>query len=138
MNDINRVFSEIERKLRTAIENSLEKTAQYVESSLSRLFKTEGSSLGVSWSPLKEAYLRQKIKKGYSEKKLHRTTSLSQSFTSVLKPFEAVIGTPVKYAQYHETGTKHIPQRPFMKPVFEHILRERVFEKYFKEAIGGH
>jgi len=51
-------------------------------------------------------------KEGISEKKLHRTTTLAQSFTSVLKPFEAVVGTPVWYARFHEAGTKKMPARP--------------------------
>lgn len=136
MNDINRVFSQIERKLNQAAKTSLERTAQYAESKLSELFKTEGRALNADWSPLKESYLKQKIKKGFSEKKLHRTTTLAQSFTSVVKPFEAVVGTPVQYAKYHETGTSKMPARPFMKPVLEHILNSGIPQKYFKEALG--
>jgi HK97 gp10 family phage protein len=132
--DINRTFSIIEQKLKRAIENTLEKTVQYAESKLSELFKTEGASLGVEWAPLREAYLKQKLKKGYSEKKLHRTTTLAQSFTSVVRPFEAVVGTPVEYAKYHETGTRKMPKRPFMEPVLEHILKNRIPARYFKEA----
>jgi len=137
MSDINSVFSQIEQTLRKAISETVQRTAQHAESELSRLFASEGVSLGVEWSALRESYLRQKIKKGFSEKKLHRTTTLAQSFTSVLKPFEAVVGTPVWYARFHEAGTKKMPARPFMKPVMEHILGEKIPAKYFKEALDG-
>lgn len=133
----NRVFAEIEQKIRKAISETVQRTAQHAESELSRLFASEGASLGVEWSALREIYLRQKIKKGYSEKRLHRTTTLAQSFTSVLQPFEAVVGTPVWYARFHEEGTKKMPARPFMRPVLEHILREKIPARYFKEALGG-
>jgi HK97 gp10 family phage protein len=135
MNDTNKVFQIIEQKIRHAIENTLEKTAQYTESKLSELFKTEGASLNVEWSPLKEAYLKQKIKKGYSEKKLHKTTTLAQSFTSIVKPFSAVVGTPVEYAKYHEYGTRKMPARPFMKPVFDHLVSKRVWVEFFREGM---
>ncbi|MDI6865763.1 HK97-gp10 family putative phage morphogenesis protein [Thermodesulfovibrio yellowstonii] len=137
MSDINRVFAEIEQILKRAISETVGKTAQHAESELSRLFASEGASLGVEWSALKESYLRQKIKKGYSEKRLHRTTTLAQSFTSVLQPFTAVVGTPVWYARFHETGTRKTPARPFMKPVMEHILREKIPARYFKETLDA-
>lgn len=137
MADINRVISGVEKRLRHAIEQTLEKTAQYAESKLSETFKTEGRAVGIEWSPLREAYLKQKIKKGYSEKILHRTTTLAQSFTSTIQPFSAVIGTPVWYAQFHEYGTKRIPARPFLKHVMEHILGSDVVSRFFKEAINA-
>lgn len=133
--DIRRVIPEIEKRIRQAMQETVEKTAQYAESQLSKLFKTEGRSLNVNWSPMKEAYLRQKIKKGYSEKILHRTTTLAQSFTSQIREFSAVVGTPVWYAPFHEEGTRKMPARPFMQPVMEHILATDVIKRFFERAL---
>lgn len=135
--DGERIISQLERKLRSVMTETIAQTAQYAESKLSELFKTEGKSLSVDWSPLKEAYLRQKIKKRYSEKILHKTTTLAQSFTSQFKEFEAVVGTPVWYAHFHESGTRKMPSRPFMRPVFEHIQNSGIIEKLFRRAINA-
>ncbi len=135
--DINQAFRKIEEKLRQAIIMSMQKLSLYAESELSMVFKTEGESANVYWSPLKESYLKQKIKKGYSEKKLHKTTTLAQSFTSKINGMTAQVGTPVKYAIYHEFGTKHIPARPFMKPVVDKIIQEGIPGKIFKEVFNA-
>lgn len=131
------VFKNIEVNVKKAMQETLEKTALKAESELSRLFKTEGQSLNAGWSPLKEAYFKQKIKKGYSEKMLHRTTTLAQSFSSVVKNFAAVIGTPVRYAVFLEEGTTKMPQRAFMKPVADYLKNSGIVGKLFKEAINA-
>jgi len=125
-------------RLNRAVKQSLEMASFETESRLSRLFKTEGRSEGVEWSPLKEKYLLWKVKKGFSEKKLHKTATLAQSFTSVLKGDEAVVGTPVGYAIYHEHGTEHIPRRPFMEPVFRAMTKRlpEIFKQNLKEVLN--
>ncbi|WP_051178810.1 HK97-gp10 family putative phage morphogenesis protein [Thermodesulfovibrio thiophilus] len=135
--DADRVIADIERKIRESITKTVAQTAQYAESKLSELFKAEGRTLNVEWSQLKEAYLKQKIKKGFSEKILHKTTTLAQSFTSQVKTFEAAVGTPVWYASFHEHGTRRMPARAFMKPVFEHVLSSGIIGRLFKEVIKG-
>ncbi len=129
---------ELPNKIRQAVRISLERVGAVGVSQLSRLFQTEGRSLGAEWKPVKESYLKQKIKKGFSEKTLHRTTTLAQSFHSKATDMEVKIGTPVPYAIYHEYGTKKMPARPFMKPVATYLQEKAVseiFKRTFKEAL---
>jgi phage gpG-like protein len=46
-------------------------------------------------------------------------------------PFQAVIGTEVEYAIYHETGTRKMVARPFAKPVADKFREEQVAENFF-------
>ena len=125
------LINELPEKFKQAVKLALARSAEKIQSDLSTLFKTEGRSHGIDWKPLKEKYLRQKVKKGFSEKKLHRTTTLAQSFTYKLEDLYAIIGTPVQYAIYHEFGTRRIPQRPFMQPVLEKFIQENNLQKIF-------
>jgi len=135
LKDLERFFKELPQKLDTATHRAIEISALVIERDLREIFKTEGRSHGVEWSPLKEAYLKWKIKKGFSEKKLHRTTTLAQSFTSVIKDKEAIVGTPVYYAIFHEYGTRRgIPPRPFMTPVFQRFIQTGGLQKAFRIA----
>lgn len=139
--DIRRLESymqELPQRIRQSVRLALERAGAEGVSKLSELFKTEGKSLSVEWPPLKEKYLRWKLKKGFSEKVLHRTTTLRQSFNSKVNDYSAIIGTPVKYAIYHEYGTKKMPARPFMKPVAEYLSGKalsRIFRSAFEEAL---
>ncbi len=122
-------------------EMALEKTGAHAVSELSKLFKTEGKSLHANWTPLKEKTLTAKLKKGYSEKILHRTTTLAQSFSYDLSDKEVVIGTPVAYALYHEYGApgRNIPPRPFMEPVAKYLAErglKKIFTQAFREVFG--
>lgn len=136
--NIERIIGEIETKLKLLPTLFLERASLKTEEKISEVFKTEGRALNVEWSPLKEAYLRWKIKKGFSEKKLHRTTTLAQSFTSRVEGLQAIIGTPVPYSIYHEYGTKRMPARPFIKPVAQYMVERglrQVFTEVFKEVL---
>ncbi len=132
---LERFIQKLPEKLKKAVELTLERSALHLESELSKIFKTEGRSHDVEWTPLKEAYLKQKIKKGYSEKILHRTTTLAQSFTSKVEKEKAIVGTPVEYAVFHEFGTRKMPARPFMQPVLEAFLSQNMPVKLFKQAL---
>ncbi|MEM4546850.1 MAG: phage virion morphogenesis protein, partial [Nitrososphaerota archaeon] len=126
---------ELPDKIKQVVRVSLERIGAVGVSQLSKLFQTEGRSLGVEWKPVKESYLKQKIKKGFSEKTLHRTTTLAQSFHSKATDTQVQIGTPVPYAIYHEYGTKRMPARPFMKPVAQY-LQERAISQIFKKTLS--
>ncbi len=144
MDDIKRVeefFKELPEKLEEATFRALRYSAEKIQKDLSDVFKTEGRSHDVEWSPLKEAYLKWKIKKGYSEKKLHKTTTLAQSFTYIVETSKAIVGTPVPYAPFHEYGTRRgIPPRPFMTPVFQKFTQggylKTAFRIAFREVFG--
>ncbi len=133
--EVEKFFRELPGKLEEASFRALWYSAEKIQAGLSEIFKTEGQSHGVDWSPLKEAYLKWKIKKGYSEKKLHKTTTLAQSFTYMVETGKAIVGTPVPYAPYHEYGTSRgIPPRPFMTPVFQKFIQGSYLQKTFRIA----
>jgi len=117
-------------------EIAIRQAAEFAKAKIKWEFKTESEATGEPWQELQEKTLRQKINKGYSEKILHRTTSLKQSFFTNYSDGKGIVGTPVKYAIFHEEGTKHIPARPFMKPVMKLLEKQMpdIIETALNEA----
>ena len=65
----------------------------------------------------------------------HPHTGLWQSFRSKLQGNDTVvIGTDKKYAGYHQTGTKHMPARPFFPLDKSGDLTPRVKQKIVRIA----
>jgi phage gpG-like protein len=135
LKDLERFLESLPAKLQEATELTLQKSALEIEIRIKKQFQSEGEAYGEEWQPVKESYLQWKRKKGFSSKTLHKTGRLSQSFSSVVMPFQAVIGTEVEYAIYHETGTKKMPARQFAKPVADKFREEQVAEKFFVSAL---
>jgi HK97 gp10 family phage protein len=130
------IINQIRDKFDLAVEKAVKYSAEKILSDLREIFKTEGRSHNVEWTDLKESYLKWKIKKGFSEKKLHKTTTLKQSFTYQTDKYKAKVGTPVPYAVFHEYGTKKMTARPFMQPVFDRFIERdlrKIFQKTFRE-----
>jgi len=142
--DPDKLIKQVLKDLRDSTALTLARTGEEGKSILSLLFKSEGRYLGVSWEPLNPKYHAYKIKKGYSEKILHRTTTLRRSFTYKLGPGYVEIGTNVKddrtgepYPVFLEYGTAKMPARPFMAPTYYALIvrlpdiARRVFEDVF-------
>ncbi len=110
--------------LEDGIKIALEQSAEYAKSKIAWEFKTESEATGKPWEALDSKYLEKKIKQGYSEKTLHRTTRLKRSFFKKVEKEKAIIGTPVKYAIFHEEGTKKMPARPILKPILKELEKE--------------
>jgi hypothetical protein len=70
--ELRRFFDELPRKIAQASELALMRTAEKIQTDLSTIFKTEGRSHSVDWKDLNPRYLAYKVKKGFSEKKLHQ------------------------------------------------------------------
>ena len=117
------VANELIYLLKKKREEIIRQGAEFAISKIRWEFKTEKEATGKEWEPVDEKYLRRKIKKGFSEKTLHRTTTLKQSFFARYEKNKGIVGTPVEYAIFHEKGTRYMPARPFVKPV------EEIFEK---------
>lgn len=83
-------------------------------------FNAGGGMQDPPWAPLAESTLKQKAKQGYSSQPLIRTGNLRQSFapfyTSELAGVGAKASMGVDYAQVHQEGTDHIPQRSMLPP----------------------
>jgi len=81
-----------------------------------RNFQQGGALQSPAWRPLAASTLKQKQRKGYSSKPLERTGHLRQSFRSFYDNEQAGVGSEVPYSQYHETGTRTLPQRAMLPP----------------------
>ncbi len=138
--NINQFTRELTKSLMDARKKALKKLAEYTLSDLSSIFKTEGRSHDVEWAALNQQYLSRKLKQGYSEKILAKTTSLDQSFGYKISNggMAVQIGTKVPYAIYHEYGTKRgLPSRPFIYPVGSGIIKAGIPFKTWMEAMQG-
>ena len=128
-------LKELPTKVQQAADLTLKRSALKIHKDIVDIFKTQGKSQGIEWAPLTKQYLKEKIKKGYSEKKLIRTSTLMQSWTWRLQPWMAVVGTEVQYAIYNEMGTYKMPARPFAKPVRESFEKQQIAEKLFVKTL---
>jgi len=128
-------LKELPAQVQQAANITLERSALKIHKDIVDIFKTQGESQGIDWAPLKKEYLKEKIRKGYSEKKLIRTSTLFQSWTWRLHPLMAVVGTEVPYAIYNEMGTYKMPARPFAKPVKEAFEKQQIAEKLFLKTL---
>lgn len=81
-----------------------------------RNFQQGGGLQRPPWRPLSPSTLKQKQRKGYSGTPLIRTGHLRQSFRQFYDNDQAGVGSEVPYSQYHETGTRHLPQRAMLPP----------------------
>jgi len=81
-----------------------------------RNFQQGGGLQKPVWRSLAPSTLKQKQRKGYSSKPLERTGHLRQSFRQFYDNEQAGVGSEVPYSQYHETGTRKLPQRAMLPP----------------------
>ena len=88
--------------------------AALLENSTRKRFRSKAAPDGSLWAGLKPATLRTKTNaKGKTRGSiLVDRGDLFRSLTSFANERMAVVGTPQLYAQYHQTGTRHMPARP--------------------------
>ena len=88
--------------------------AALLENSTRKRFRSKAAPDGSLWAGLKPATLRTKNNaKGKTRGSiLVDRGDLFRSLTSFANERMAVVGTPQLYAQYHQTGTRHMPARP--------------------------
>lgn len=117
-------------------EIAIKQATKYAKAKIKWEFKLEAEATGEPWQEVKENTLNQKLNKGFSEKILHRTTSLKQSFFTKYEEGKGIVGTPIEYAIFHEEGTSKMPARPFMKPVMKLLEKEMpdIIETSLKKA----
>lgn len=81
----------------------------------SEIFTSDGGSH--PWAELAQPTIDYKEFYSYPEQTLWRTMDLMESLiggdngVKIITPFEAVVGTNVPYAQYHQEGTETMPER---------------------------
>lgn len=150
---ITRKLENLQNDLEEKLEQTVAQAAEHVESVATGHLRNQD----LSWPPLSEAYLRQKLRaKGrgsrrFSEKILIRTGTYLQSITSYVEKLAAFVGVKrgvareadgtdvVDLASVHEHGapSQNIPARPLWKPTFEEVKDHVVnmFRKGIKEIL---
>lgn len=84
-------------------------------------FASNGAYGGKVWKPLKPDYFQWKMRNAVGKTTLVRTGKLKASYTSRPMKIERIgktvarYGTDVKYAHFHQTGTRHMPSRVVMQ-----------------------
>lgn len=80
-------------------------------------FTEEGrgtTTRGKAWKPLAESTKKDRKRRGYSPARpiLNRSGTLKRSFTIKGVGLDFVkVGTDISWAEHHQTGGKHLPQR---------------------------
>lgn len=94
------------------------KVGDVVADAMREQFATEGVALtGRRWAPLKPHYLRWKRRRGFHTEILRQTDAMKDSLTSrpmaveEYRPFSATFGTDDPKAEFHQSGTRFMPQR---------------------------
>lgn len=123
----------LEKECKIAVDTSLKRFALKAEGTAKKHMRDQD----LNWAPLKPATLAAKIRKGYSEKTLIRTSSYFQSITSwvdkssdtayvgVKKDAKEKDGRHIhKIARIHEFGSMsgNIPARPLWEPTMEETI----------------
>jgi len=110
------------------------------------IFSSEGSFEGGSaWPALSPMYKVQKDKKYPGRKILEATGKLRQSLTSMgsghveqIESESLAIGTDIKYAKYHQSGTRKMPARPPLQITEAEKSRwTRIAHEYIFRSING-
>lgn len=91
---------------------AMKRAALVMMKSIDDNFKASGRP--ARWRRLSKNTLKQKLKQRYSPLALIRTGQLRRSIATAVGGRFMQIGTSVKYAKYHQTGTSNIPRRTFL------------------------
>ena len=104
---------------------------------LKRIFREVFSTRGFGdWPPLAASTLAERRRRGFGTRPLIRTGDYLRNSTGLhglrLRRNILEIVSPVKYARYHEYGTRRIPERPVFKLVVNRIRPElpKLYRKF--------
>lgn len=115
------------------LSTALRDMAIYLKSQVQETF-VRGQGRKTPWPDLSPRTKKYKIKKkGTAYPMLVFTGRLRNSINISVGEKEAKVYSGVKYGVFHQTGTRHMPARPFLEvtdsdvPVFVSILRRHLF-----------
>lgn len=130
---IGALIDNLEKECKIAVDTSLKRFALKAEGTAKKHLRDQD----LNWKPLKPATLAAKLREGYSEKTLIRTSSYFQSITSWVDKTKDVAYIGVKkevkepegryihlIARVHEFGSMsgNIPARPLWQPTLEETI----------------
>lgn len=136
---VQRRFGKLSDLIGNKTKDLIEDVAGVVQVGLEDNFSTQGGYLG-RWKPLKQSTIKDKNRKGFgSRKMLVRTGRLENSFdTRNVKAESAEVGSyGVDYAEYHNDGTRNMPQRKIVG-ITDKAKRDTVglIVKYLRRAMS--
>ena len=121
-----KMMADFPRALARAQKRALMDIGQAVASRATMAFRNEPMRPS-PWAP------RKKSKRDDGHPLLIKSGSLRQSIGWKLQGNDTVVvGTDKKYAGYHQTGTKHMPARPFMPLDRNGDLTPQMQQKIYK------
>lgn len=97
-----------------------EKIGKYLAITNLEAFTTNGASNGSAWKPLSPNYKQWKVRHGMPFGILVRTGALRASYTGrpmgveIYGKQEARYGSNIRYAHFHQLGTRKMPARKVM------------------------
>ena len=101
---------------------------------MTRQFDSAGRELGTPWPALSRRTIEDKQRDHRDPRILHRTRRLRKSFSQgskgdsyrVITPTTFAIGSSVPYADFHQHGTRRMPQRKLFEANKEVSTRWRI------------
>jgi phage gpG-like protein len=91
---------------------------------IDKAYTSKGKSVGMNWPPLSPAYAAWKrrhfpnrpllVLRGHMRDSLTNESSRNMIFNRA-GGRQLILGTRIKYAKFHQYGTKRMPARPFIK-----------------------
>lgn len=125
------LIDNLEKECKLAVDQSLMRFGLKAEGIAKKHIRDQD----LDWDPLSPAYLAAKLRKGYSEKTMIRTSTYFQNITSWKQGDTAYVGVkretlekdgkPVyEIARLHEYGSLNgiIPARPLWQPTLEEVV----------------
>jgi phage virion morphogenesis protein len=107
--DLNRAIASYSDRLNN-LEPALRSFAEYKLLEIRRQFDSESDPDGRPWLPLHPRTIKQKQRKGRNNGILKATRALRDTFTYSVSQQSLTIGTPRKYARFHQQG-EGVPER---------------------------
>lgn len=145
-------FERLQKQLNTEIKKAVKQAQMQVGLKVVSIVKHHLQAQDLAWVPLNKEYLERKVKKGYSEKTLIKTSTMFQAINSTTKSiggkqvvFAGILRAKVdpkgniiaNIAALHEYGSKSrvVPERPLWRPSLGQTVQWMLTEKPFNKSI---
>lgn len=114
----------------------LEEMGSYQKESVLLNFEYQGRPK--KWAPLSENYRKWKLSHGYTDRILILHGRLRQSINKKVYTDMVKIYSGVKYGVYHQTGTRKMPQRPFLVVQKDDVkVLTKIANNYIEKLLRG-
>ena len=120
-------LNRIERTLNAMTSERVKRAiAMSVVGTIKMNFRNQVAPDGTQWTPLKEATIRARRLNGQGAKIMRDTGNLLSSLNSKIESDSVVVGFNANYADFHDSGTRHIPQRRLLPTVSRELDMDEI------------